>query len=225
MSNFTFDFWSSMSPATERAIPTGGDNSGALLLINIGIACYERGNSGEALALFSKAAQFACEAYGTDHAIVACCLCLFGKTLSDIGQLDRAETVLREALRVRECSLPAGDPDIAVTLHNLASCILKQGAYKESINLLRRARDIETQAFGATHESTLFTRLSLVTALDSGGSGDEAMGELAAVSSVLTRHFRDTGKRHPLIPRRDAIREEMRNSRADAFAITVRRPK
>lgn len=54
---------------------------------------------------------------------------------------------------------------------------------------------------------------------------DEAMGELAAVSSVLTRHFRATGKRHPLVPRREAIREEMRNSRADAFAITIRRPK
>jgi tetratricopeptide (TPR) repeat protein len=214
-----------MSLATERAMPTGGDKSGALILINIGIACYERGNSGEALALFSKAAQLACEAYGTDHAIVACCLCLFGKTLSDIGQLDRAETVLREALRVRECSLPAGDPDIAVTLHNLAACILQKEAYEESVSLLRRALDIETQAFGATHESTLFTRLSLVTALDCGGRVDEAKGELAAVSSVLTRHFRATGKRHPLVPRRDAIREEMRNSRVDAFAITIRRPK
>lgn len=54
---------------------------------------------------------------------------------------------------------------------------------------------------------------------------DEAMGELAAVSSALTRHFRATGKRHPLVPRRDAIRETMRNSRIDAFAITIRRPK
>jgi tetratricopeptide (TPR) repeat protein len=214
-----------MSPATERAIPTGGDKSGALILINIGIACYERGNSSEALASFSRAVVLAYAAYGMDHAIMACCLCLYGKTLSDIGELNLAETVLRHALRVRECSLPAGDPDIAVTLHNLAACILKKKAYEESVNLFRRARDIETQAFGATHESTLFTRLSLVTALDVGGRVDEAERELAAVSSVLTRHFRATGKRHPLVPRRDAIREEMRNSRVDAFAITIRRPK
>lgn len=214
MINDEQDFCQHVSPGTAAAIPACGDMSGAMTVLGMGVTLSVQGKREEAIALFTKAMRLAHGAYGTDHPIVACCLCLLGKTLSDLGYLEDAEPMLREALRVREVSLPAGDPDIAVTLHNLAACLRERGAYDESISLLRRARDIDSQAFGPDHDSTLFTRLSLVNSLGCAERFKEAKQELDAISSVLARFFRKTGRQHPLQPQRDVMRQELRDARA-----------
>ncbi len=219
MKNNDFVFRQQISGGTARAMSSRGDLSGALVACTLAIGQHDRGRSREAVDLLRTAIGLAHSAYGKDHPIEACCLSLLGTFLLKQSGPDHAAEPLRESLRIREHTLPADDPDIAVSLHELGMCLLQQGAHEESIVLLRRARDIETRAFGADDESTLFTRLSLANSLACGGKLEEANQELAAVSSVLARQYRNTGSPHPLLVRHDAIEQQLRDTSSFGEAL------
>ncbi len=143
-----------MLPVTTSAIPAGRDMSGAITLLMSGLASRAKGNLTTAITMSAGAVQRAQAAYGSDHAITASCLCLLERTLSECGQPDAVESVPREALSIRELTLPEGDPGVAVTLVNPAACLRERRVHEGSVGLLRRAIDIEARTFGPEYDHT-----------------------------------------------------------------------
>eukprot|EP01051_Picozoa_sp_SAG22_P003130 SAG22_NODE_149_length_17456_cov_5.058363_5_plen_85_part_00 len=61
------------------------------------------------------------------------------------------------ALTIREAKLPKLDPRTAATMHNLGSVYKELRDYPRALELLNRALEIRTAAFGPTHRDTLAT--------------------------------------------------------------------
>lgn len=66
---------------------------------------------------------------------------------------EKAEELLKRALKIREAKLGAGDPRVAVTLHELARCVRKAGRLGESEALFRRALEIRETKLGANNRT------------------------------------------------------------------------
>jgi serine/threonine protein kinase len=62
-----------------------------------------------------------------------------GQTLTGLGRYDDAEAQHRKALQLRRGALPAGHPDIVMSLNNLAIALEEQGKLEQAEPLLREA--------------------------------------------------------------------------------------
>ncbi len=70
-----------------------------------------------------------------------------------MNKLDEAEPLYREALAIRRESLPAGHPNIALSLNNLAVLLKDQGKLAEAEPLYREALAIQRDAHTPGHPS------------------------------------------------------------------------
>ena len=74
-----------------------------------------------------------------------------GNTLRGLGRYDDAEPNLRKSLEIRRAALPAGHPDIAEGLNNLAGLLHVQNKLAEAEPLFREALEICRAALPAGH--------------------------------------------------------------------------
>ncbi len=74
-----------------------------------------------------------------------------GTTLRGLARYDEAEPNLRKSLEIRRAALPAGHPDIAKSLNNLALLLLAQNKLAEAEPLFREALAIDRAALPAGH--------------------------------------------------------------------------
>ncbi len=112
-----------------------------------------------------------------------------GMTWRGLGLLDRAEPPLREALRLREASLPPEDAARLSSMNNLGVLLAARGAFEESERLLREALAIRRQALGPDHPDSLDTWINLAATLQLGRRLEEAVVELAAAFEVHRRVY------------------------------------
>jgi tetratricopeptide (TPR) repeat protein len=67
------------------------------------------------------------------------------------GKYDRAIVVAKKALEVAEKRVGPNHPDVATSLHSLASLYYNQGQYAQAETLYRRALTIRENALGPDH--------------------------------------------------------------------------
>jgi tetratricopeptide (TPR) repeat protein len=77
------------------------------------------------------------------------------------GEFDestKAEAMLQEVLQAQERVLGPAHPDTHVTRVQLGICYTDQGKYEEAREVLRKAVQLSTEAFGSEHEETKWAR-------------------------------------------------------------------
>lgn len=73
---------------------------------------------------------------------------VMGIVFRNFGELDKSRQQFETALTIRERVLPASDPDLADSLHNLAVTMSMQGDLEAAIPLLIRALEAQKNALG-----------------------------------------------------------------------------
>jgi eukaryotic-like serine/threonine-protein kinase len=89
-----------------------------------------------------------------------------GMTLQSLGRYDEAEPNLRRSLAIRRADLPAGHPDIAASLNNLANLLYLQNKFVEAEPLFREALAIWRTALPAGHPQIATGVNNLASLLD-----------------------------------------------------------
>jgi serine/threonine protein kinase/tetratricopeptide (TPR) repeat protein len=72
-----------------------------------------------------------------------------GMTLRHLGRYDESEPVLRRSLEIRRVTLPAGHPDISISLEHLGQLLRVQGRFDEAETTLRQSLEIRRAALPA----------------------------------------------------------------------------
>jgi serine/threonine protein kinase/Tfp pilus assembly protein PilF len=88
-----------------------------------------------------------------------------GRTLHGLARYDEADHNLRKSLEIRRNVLPAGHPDIAVSLNNLAMPLMHQNKLAEAEPLFREALEIYRTARPAGHPDIALSLSSLASLL------------------------------------------------------------
>ncbi|MBN9395455.1 MAG: tetratricopeptide repeat protein [Candidatus Melainabacteria bacterium] len=177
-----------MAKAFEQVEPDGHSLLGASLLQQ-GKFDDAREELEQGLALQRK--------YGTDSADFARLLNYFADYERLTGQLDKAETSLREVLRIRKNVL--GDQDILIgnTYHNLGVLLSDKGDVGGAMDALRNARRIKEKVYGVSHvsvASTMFIEAKLLLTL---GKQDIACKLFDRAFEIYEKSF---GMEHWLAP-------------------------
>jgi CHAT domain-containing protein/tetratricopeptide (TPR) repeat protein len=143
-------------------------------LVNLGVAQATRGDLGGAEATLRDAItlQEAAPATPATQARLATTLADLAKILGDRGKLVEAEELVRRSLRVREETLGANHPDVAISLNNLATYLTSRGDRAAAEPLLRRAVAIDEKALGPDHKDLGMLLDNLANLLDDDGDTD-----------------------------------------------------
>ena len=96
------------------------------------------------------------------------------------AELDLAQTVLEQAVEIREAALGAKHPDVAVTLTYLGTVLRRRGKPAPARQVLERALEIREGALGRDHPDVAMTLTHLGTAL-------RDVGDLSGGQAVLER--------------------------------------
>jgi len=94
--------------------------------------------------------------------------------------LPLAQTVLEQAVEIREAALGAGHPDVALTLTYLGTVLRRRGEPDSARQVLERALAIRERALGPDHPDVAMTLTHLGTAL-------RDVGDLSGGQAVLER--------------------------------------
>ena len=188
---------------TARLMPGGVDKSGAIKRCKDAESLINEGRYRLAENVARHAFTLAQCHVGIDHLAVADVAEHLGLlNISYPETLDVAAEFFRKSLDIRDRQLSPDESGIVSSLHYLGFCRLMQGAYVESVDLLRRACSILKQKIGADKEFTLYVRLKLVNSLICAGLFPDAATELSSMESVIKapqgRWFSTQKKAHPL---------------------------
>jgi tetratricopeptide (TPR) repeat protein len=74
-----------------------------------------------------------------------------GRAAAEAGNYPEAGAAFTQALQLREAQLAAGDPELAVSLNNLAELYRETGRYAEAEPLYQRALEIDEKGLGPEH--------------------------------------------------------------------------
>lgn len=178
-----------ITPApADGSLPADLSGSEVDVLFCDGAELLHRNRPAKALRKLRRAEALAKEKYGDKNPVVAWIQNYVGNALQDMNRLTEAEAAFREALDIRQTTLKACDPSIAVSLNNVGIVICLQGRTDEGAPFLSRAVDIESKAYGPDSRHTMFTRTNLVEVLEGAGHKREAVRELKKLRIGLNRH-------------------------------------
>lgn len=145
------------------------------------ILAWKRGDDARAIALLHEAVALWRE--GEHRGRLASGLHNLGMVLHEAGRLDQAETVLRDALRLREDVFGPDHAPVAMTLRLLGEIATAATRFAEAKAMLERALRIEVARHGEHHPQTALVQLSLAR-LDYAradlGRGDARIAQLIA---------------------------------------------
>ncbi len=126
---------------------------------------------------------------GNDHRIVAHLLASLGNTCRNLYDFDGAESYCRDALELRESTLPAGHPELAGSLLSLGSILMGRAKREEALTLFERAERIQRSHYGNDHHvlaSTLHHKSWLLRQMKDPA---RAVPPLEEACAILTRTF------------------------------------
>ena len=105
----------------------------------------------------------------------AAILSTIGQTLWRLGELDTAETILRDALDTQTARLGPDHPDTLSTVTRLASALRAQGELDEALPLFERAYERRIETVGPLHTDTLSSQQNVAGIYREVGRTDEAL--------------------------------------------------
>jgi len=91
-----------------------------------------------------------------------------------MGELDAAKAAYDDALDIRRTLFGSDHPDVAITLHNLATLLWANRDQEGCEKALRESHDIFRRIHGLTHSDTITVMHSLVSTLGGASKLDEA---------------------------------------------------
>lgn len=123
----------------------------ATLCHNLGGLEYVRRNFATADGWAEQGIRHRIEAVGSGHLQVAVDRAARAPILLELGRADEAETILNEVLATYLRFYGEMHHEVAVTLHNLATCAYRNGRTLIAIDLIRRATAIKRTVLGHSH--------------------------------------------------------------------------
>ena len=194
-------------------------------LMALGQTLNLRGRNRDAVAPMARALEIRRKIYGANNTIVDSSLNNLASLRQDLGDLDGAEGLYREALANQRRL--GRHPNVAVTANNLASLLEERRRYPEAEALFRESLDIRRERFGPRHASVARATHNLARLLVAEGALDEgeslARQALSLRREVLgDRHF-ETAASMILVARVRAARGERAAAEPmmrDALAVT-----
>jgi len=115
------------------------------------------------------------ERFGDRPVIRAAVLSTIGQTLWRLGDLDDAETILRDALPIQAAELGPDHPDTLSTVTRLASALRAQGELDEALPLFERVYERRIETVGPLHTDTLSSQQNVAGIYREVGRTDEAL--------------------------------------------------
>ncbi len=155
-------------------LPPAADERRAEVLNKLGTACYQSGDSDNAVKSFTRGLRLLEKTLGNDHPDVATSLNNLALIHYSKGRFDQAEPLYRRALMIDERVLGYDHPGVATDLNNLALLYKKQGNLEAAEPLLKRALSIKERTFDPGHPSLVTGLKNYASVLRSLGRGDEA---------------------------------------------------
>jgi tetratricopeptide (TPR) repeat protein len=142
-----------LSRALGIAEAAYGENSAetAEALTLLGAALYLDDQLPDAIEALRRSLAVRRAVFPAKHAMVAVGLNDLGAVIMD-QEPEAAESMLREALELRERALGETHPDVGVTLDNLASLLDDTDRPTEAMQLSRRAVDVFERCYGPNHQ-------------------------------------------------------------------------
>lgn len=122
------------------------------------------GDTVTARVLLERGIQQA-EALDSQPAVQAQMLDLTGRVFMNLGEYDEAESLLEQALDVREKNFRSPHSDLSESLHNLGVLFWENGQYEKAERYLREALEMKQELHEEVHESVANTMLSLAIVL------------------------------------------------------------
>ncbi len=109
-----------------------------------------------------------------------------GSVYQRLGKLDRADTLLEQALATRRARGTPDDPEVARSLVALGRLRTDQAKLEEAERLLREGLGIATRTLPADHPTVIEASVALAEALQRRGAYDEAIQRLDGVIRLDT---------------------------------------
>ena len=146
-----------------------GDN-----LRNQSVSFYRQGRYAEALSRATEALNIYRESFGTHYDHYPTALAIRGLSLTRLGQSKEGERDVREAVRLRAETLPAGHYWVALADSALGECLTIQGRYGEAEPLLVESYNNLRAGQGEQNPRTSETRRRLAQLYEAWGRPDAA---------------------------------------------------
>jgi tetratricopeptide (TPR) repeat protein/predicted Ser/Thr protein kinase len=169
----------------------GGDVSGTrmpVLLNNLGSLEAEEGRHAEAQAHFRRALSLLDEA-GFRSGLRVTVLGSLGASLASVGELDEAESMMKDALALSiEMSGPR-HPDVATWRNNLGIFLRRRGQLEAAAEELRQALAIREEAFGPDHAAVGTSLHAMAEVQLARGEEDEALASSRRARTIASKAY------------------------------------
>jgi CHAT domain-containing protein/tetratricopeptide (TPR) repeat protein len=134
---------------------------------------YARGSYADALPVAEEALRLS-ETSGDEDLDYSISLGWLGELCRVVGDLDRAEPLLRRTAAIRRSILGSEHPGVATVLNNLGSLYIARGSYAEAEPLLEEALEIRSKTLPEGHPDLVLSLDNLATVRKSTRRYDEA---------------------------------------------------
>lgn len=152
----------SVGNASDTGIPYSKADNDSVVVFTTGRALHERaklalnaGNHAEALELFQAILDAQRMRFGTCHTSVAAAMHNVGVCRQRMGHYPVAETLLAEAVSIREKTLGKYNVEVAASLSKLGSVRISLGKFEEAFCDLRKALQIAKTAHAPDQSKTV----------------------------------------------------------------------
>src|SRR5437660_5319423 len=137
------------------------------------VSLYGQEKYAEALSHAMETLNIYRETFGTHYDQYPTALIVQGLSLTKTGQPKEGEKLLREAVKLRNESLPKGHYWIALANGALGECLMIQKRYDEAESLLTESYESLKNSQGANNPRTQLARQRLITLYQDLGKGGE----------------------------------------------------
>lgn len=183
------------SVEVRRGLHSPEDRRVFASLYRLGTVLWKQGALEEALALRLDLADLTERIFGTAHLDHAESLSNLGNTYADLGDLDRAEDYLRQAVDVgRRVPAEEGELDLARFLNNLGTVYFDQEDFRRAAEVLEESLEIRERRLGEENYEYVITLRNVGNTQLNLGNLEEAEATLRHVVLLEERIF---GEDHP----------------------------
>lgn len=137
----------------EKSLPdsSGTEASLATTAEAIGNAHQMLGHNDEAATWYDRTVELQIRADGPDSPTLAYTYGNYASLLEEMGQLDRAETMIRDSLRIWRKLFGGGHQNLSIGLTVLGDILADEGRVEEMSRCFEEALEIDRRVFGQDH--------------------------------------------------------------------------